>query len=129
MTNEHCIKSNSDALNTEFEFMGQEATCGATNGNCWLCQRGKIFDALSLVTANASKDYALVQLEAGPVASYGYLDIESREATIGEEIYIPQHPGARAKVRFNEGVAMLLQHHFDEIAHHLDSFATCFVSI
>jgi hypothetical protein len=67
-----------------------------------MAQRGKIFDALSLVRVNASKDYALVQLEAGPVAAYGYLDIESREASIGEEIYIPQHPGARAKVRFIE---------------------------
>jgi hypothetical protein len=128
MTNEHCIESNSDALNTEFEFMGQEETCGATNGNCWLCQRGRIFDALSLVTANARKDYALVQLEAGPVAAYGYLDIESREATVDEEIYIPQHPGARAKVRFVPGVAMLFHHRFDEIAHHFDSCATSFAS-
>jgi hypothetical protein len=100
MTNAHCINSNSDALNTEYEFMGQEATCSATNGNCWLCQRGEIFDALSLVKVNTNKDYALVRIEAGPVAAYGYLDIERSEATIGQAIYIPQHPGGRAKVQF-----------------------------
>jgi hypothetical protein len=88
--------------------MGEESTCGATNGNSFMAQRGKIFDALSLVKVNASKDYALVQLEDGPTAAYGYLDIESREATIGEQIYIPQHPGARAKVRVVYHCEMLL---------------------
>jgi hypothetical protein len=104
MTNAHCIGSISDARNTEFEFMGEESTCGATNGNCWMCQRGEIFDAVTLVKFSVSKDYALIRLannlEANPAVKYGHLDLDDRVATIGEEIYIPQHPGARAKVCF-----------------------------
>jgi lysyl endopeptidase len=104
MTNQHCIASNSDALNTDFEFMGEETSCGATNGNCWMCQRGEIFDAKSLVKVSGNKDYALVQLKGGPVAKYGYLDLDNRAANVGEEIYIPQHPGGRAKVCFPYGL-------------------------
>jgi lysyl endopeptidase len=104
MTNQHCIASNSDALNTEFEFMGEESSCGATNGNCWMCRRGEIFDAASLVKVSSNKDYALVQLKGGPVGKYGYLDLDNRAANIGEEIYIPQHPGGRAKVCFAYGL-------------------------
>jgi lysyl endopeptidase len=98
MTNAHCIKTNADTLNTEFEFMGEESTCSATNGNCWMCERGVIYNAESLVVFNARKDYALVRLTNNPIAEYGYLELDPDVAAIGDKIYIPQHPGGRAKV-------------------------------
>jgi hypothetical protein len=95
MTAEHCIGS----MNTEYEFMGEESTCSATNGNCWMCERGDLFDAESLELFDASNDYALVKLAANPeLSKYGYLDLDLEEAAIDDEIYIPQHPAGRAKV-------------------------------
>eukprot|EP00586_Coscinodiscus_wailesii_P000104 CAMPEP_0172478140 /NCGR_PEP_ID=MMETSP1066-20121228/1933_1 /TAXON_ID=671091 /ORGANISM="Coscinodiscus wailesii, Strain CCMP2513" /LENGTH=834 /DNA_ID=CAMNT_0013237445 /DNA_START=100 /DNA_END=2601 /DNA_ORIENTATION=- len=97
MTNHHCIASVDDVLNTDFEFMGEEPTCGSTTGNCWMCDRGVIYDGVSLVYANSAMDMALVRLEGNPGDSYGYLELENRRPVVGELIYIPQHPSGRAK--------------------------------
>jgi hypothetical protein len=99
MTNYHCIETNEDALNTEYEFMAEESTCTAIDGDCSMCLRGEIFDAESLVLSSTTKDYALVRLAGNPIFHYGYLDLDPDVAVVGDEIYIPQHPNGRAKVR------------------------------
>jgi len=41
ITNEHCITSAYDALNTDYEFMAEASSCGVTN--CQQCHPGQIF--------------------------------------------------------------------------------------
>jgi V8-like Glu-specific endopeptidase len=97
-TNEHCIDSLSDVQNTDFEFMGEEDVCTTTPGDgSWMSNRGVIYDGSALVTVNASWDYALIQLVGNPASIYGHLELDNREASVDEEIYIPQHPGGRPK--------------------------------
>ena len=74
-TNEHCIDSTSDVLNTDFEFMGEESVCnpstpGSADGG-WMSHRGVIFDGLELLALSATWDYALIQLDGNPAATYG----------------------------------------------------------
>lgn len=95
ITNEHCITSSSDALNTDYEFMAEAPNC--SDSNCQLCHAGDIYSGASFVQDNPSLDYALVTLSGNPSATYGYLDIDNRDAIVGEEIYIPQHPAGYAK--------------------------------
>lgn len=96
VTNEHCITSASEALNTDYEFMSEAPNC--TSSNCQLCWAGDIYSGAAFLQDNAALDYSLVQINSGdPAALYGYLQIDDRQAVVGEEIYIPQHPGGRAK--------------------------------
>jgi V8-like Glu-specific endopeptidase len=71
ITNKHCITSQSDALNTDFEFMGEEGTCSSTVGDCWMCKRGTVYDGKALLVNNEYLDFALVELEGNPVDEYG----------------------------------------------------------
>jgi len=96
VTNEHCVTNATEALNTDFEFMAEAATCGS--GNCQLCHPGDLYDGAAFIQDNAGLDYALLQINSGdPAGQYGYLGIDNRNAIVGERIYIPQHPGGRAK--------------------------------
>jgi len=96
ITNEHCIGSALDALNTDYEFLAEAPDCGSSN--CQLCWPGTVFSGATLIQYSSNLDYALVQINSGdPAATYGYLEIDNRVAVVGEQIYIPQHPGGRAK--------------------------------
>ena len=96
MTNEHCVTSASDALNTDFDFMGEAPTCETPN--CDDCYQGTIFSGATFIQDNADLDYCLMQINNGdPASSFGYLEIDDRVAVVGEEIYIVGHPGGRAK--------------------------------
>ena len=71
VTNEHCINSVNDVLNTDFEFMGEEETCGATTGDCWFCDRGTVYEGVELLMKDANLDIALVRLAGNPIQNYG----------------------------------------------------------
>jgi hypothetical protein len=75
--------------------MAEAPTCGTAN--CQLCHTGAIFSGGSFIQDNAALDYSLVRVTGNPAATYGYLQIDDRDAVNGERIYIPQHPGGRAK--------------------------------
>jgi lysyl endopeptidase len=66
LTNEHCITSNSDAQNTDYQFMFESGSCGSNTASAF-----STFDGTSLLKDNYSKDYALVQLTGNPVGTYG----------------------------------------------------------
>jgi hypothetical protein len=56
--------------------MAEENSCTSTTGNCWMCERGRIFDAKKFHRGSIDKDYALVELDASggpgnPVELYG----------------------------------------------------------
>lgn len=96
VTNEHCISSAYDALNTDYEFMAEAPNC--SDHNCQLCYPGKVLSGATFIQANPNFDYCLVQITTGnPATTHGYLQIDDRDAIEGEEAYIPQHPAGRAK--------------------------------
>jgi len=100
ITNQHCIGSEADALNTDYEFGSENQNCDSECPWWWpWCADGEVFSEAVLIQNNAPLDYALVQIfdNRNPSASYGYLEIDNRDASIGEQIYIPQHPGGRPK--------------------------------
>jgi lysyl endopeptidase len=66
LTNEHCITSNSDAQNTDYQFMYEGANCGSNS-----VSGVSTFDGLNLLKDNYAKDYALVQLSGNPVDTFG----------------------------------------------------------
>ena len=90
LTNEHCVTSAAEALNTDFEFMAEAPNCN--DGNCQLCHTGHVISGGTFLRDNASLDYSLIQLSGNPASTYGYLQIDDRAAVVGEEIYIPQYP-------------------------------------
>ena len=95
LTNEHCITSSRDALNTDYEFGAEADNCGDPNGQ--LQHPGVVYDGQEFVRDNPALDYALIRLAGNPAATYGWLDIDARTPILGEQIYMPQHPAGRAK--------------------------------
>ncbi|GMF23030.1 unnamed protein product [Phytophthora fragariaefolia] len=103
ITNQHCIGSNQDALNTKVEFLAESTSCRGgescdTRGGC----PGPVgVTTTSLVAVSEDLDYALVRL-GGNTSSYnysglyektgGYLQFRGSGAVLDETIYIPQHP-------------------------------------
>jgi len=96
MTNEHCISSAADALNTDYEFMAEADNC--SDSNCQLCHPGTVYSGATFIQDDAGLDYCLVQINSGnPASTHGYLELDDRTAVVGEQLYILQHPGGRAK--------------------------------
>ncbi len=96
ITNEHCITTASDALNTDYEFMAEAPSCGSSN--CQLCFPGTVFSGATFIQDSPGLDYALVQINNGnPAATYGFLAIDNRTAVVGEQVYLVSHPSGRAK--------------------------------
>jgi len=98
MTNNHCIDSQTDANNTDYEFMAEGATC-ATDCSGWFDCPGTVESSSgTLVKTSSTLDYTLVLLPTNVTSSYGYMQFRNALPTIGERIYIPQHPGAKGKM-------------------------------
>ncbi|NQY28372.1 MAG: trypsin-like peptidase domain-containing protein [Flavobacteriaceae bacterium] len=93
MTNNHCIGSASDANNTDFLFNYQYDNCaGTVNATSDLQATSSTF-----IQTDGALDFTLVKLPVNPTNIYGYLSLSSTIASVGERIYIPQHPGGRRK--------------------------------
>ncbi len=93
MTNNHCIGSSSAAQNTDFIFNYQYANCtGSTSASSQTVAQSATF-----IKTSSSLDYTLVKLPTNPTGTYGYLSLSSTVASVGDRIYIPQHPGGRRK--------------------------------
>ena len=95
ITNEHCITSSAEALNTDYEFGAEAPTCDS--GNCQLCWPGSIYSGASFIQDSPGLDYSLTQLAGNPSATFGFLDIDNRTAVIGEQVYLVSYPAGRAK--------------------------------
>lgn len=67
-TNNHCIESQADVDNTDFQFMAEGTSCSASKTSTG---RFDVYDGGELVTNSFSKDYALVRLSGDPVTKYG----------------------------------------------------------
>jgi hypothetical protein len=96
VTNQHCIETSTDALNTDFDFGAEALNC--SDSNCQLCYSNDVYSGATFIRANAGLDYTLVQFTgANPASTYGYMQIDDRDAVMNEQIYIPQHPAGYAK--------------------------------
>ncbi|HEX4952069.1 MAG TPA: trypsin-like peptidase domain-containing protein [Thermoanaerobaculia bacterium] len=96
LTNQHCIGSQSDASNTNFEFMA-EGACGTNCSSQGSCPGTVVATSSTLVRSSFNLDYALVQLPTNPTATYGFLQLRNGSAVVNERIYIPGHPGGGGK--------------------------------
>ncbi len=97
MTNQHCIGTQGDADNTDYEFMAEGATC-ATDCSSWGACPGTVeASAGILVRSDYDLDYTLVLLPSNVSSTYGYLQLRNELPTVGERIYLPQHPGHYGK--------------------------------
>lgn len=97
MTNNHCIASQSDADNTDYEFMAEGGTCNTSCTGWFACPGTVEATSGTLVKTSSNLDYALVLLPTNLTGLYGYMQMQDGLPTIGERIYIPQHPGAKGK--------------------------------
>lgn len=96
MTNGHCIESADDAANTDYEFMA-EGDCAQTCGTMQ-CPGRIVSTYGTLLRRNYPQlDYSLVRLDINPSPQYGYLKLRPSAASVGELIYLPQHPSGWGK--------------------------------
>ncbi|TYZ59575.1 hypothetical protein PybrP1_000434, partial [[Pythium] brassicae (nom. inval.)] len=109
LTNHHCIageeEGESDATAISVEFMAQGASCAQHCDAPSLCPGRVITLSADAVTFSPESelDYVLLkprlssaQLQA-LVADYGFLNLRSAGAVLGEQIFIPQHPAGFGK--------------------------------
>ena len=103
MTNEHCIGSQSQLNNIDFEFMAEGATC-QTNCAATLACPGVIeASGGTLVTVDAPLDYSLVIPDTSTGTGtnlpdiYGFMRLRQTGAVLNERIYHPQHPAGWGK--------------------------------
>ena len=100
MTNEHCIGSQAQANNIDFEFMAQASDCATSCASSVACSNGVQASGAQLIAVDAPLDYAMV-LPNTPtvdlVATYGFMRLRPTGAVLGERLYIPQHPAGWGK--------------------------------
>jgi len=96
MTNEHCITTQAAASNTNYEFMAEGATCAT---NCWQlqCPGTIVTTSGTLIQDSPDYDFALVELSTNPAPTYGYFTLRATGGTLGERLYVPQHPSGWGK--------------------------------
>lgn len=98
VTNNHCIDAQSDADNTDYEFMAEGATCAANCSSWGACPGTVAASSGTMVKTSSTLDYTLILLPTNLSATYGYMQLRNALPTVGERIYIPQHPAAKGKM-------------------------------
>jgi len=108
MTNEHCITSQSQLDDIDFEFMAEGADCATNCASSLACPGTIEASGGTFVTDDAALDYALVIPDTStgsgtnlPV-TYGFMKLRASGAVLNEQIYHPQHPAGWGKhIAFN----------------------------
>ena len=103
MTNEHCIGSQSELNNIDFEWMAEGATCATNCASSLACPGTIEASGGTLVQVDAPLDYALVVPDTSVgggtdlVGTYGFLQLRDTGAVLDERIYIIHHPAGWGK--------------------------------
>jgi PKD repeat protein len=97
VTNNHCISTPETANNTEYEFDAEGETCETDCSEVFACLGPTEAVSAELIKTDATLDYTLLRLPVNLTAKYGYMQIRETGGIVGEQIYIPQHPGAKGK--------------------------------
>ncbi|OQR93455.1 hypothetical protein ACHHYP_02523 [Achlya hypogyna] len=107
ITNNHCIGDAAAAKNVQVEMGAECTTCNDPNNTKQLGCKGKVVaSSVEFIHTNKALDYTLVKINSKDLASYGYLTARASGPVLGEEIYIPQHPGGkptRIAVKLDDG--------------------------
>uniref|UniRef100_A0A7S2V3G8 Serine protease n=1 Tax=Fibrocapsa japonica TaxID=94617 RepID=A0A7S2V3G8_9STRA len=101
MTNAHCISSEEEALNTDYEFYGW--TPGCEEANYQLKTRGDIYKATELLGYDNALDYAIVNinLDDATKAELGYMELHDLAYETDDGAFMNQI----------QGMAIYLAHH------------------
>ncbi len=95
ITNEHCVGSQSELDQIEFQFEYKRPACGSGSPTVDLQLQGG-----TLLEVDPGLDYALIAPElagSDPQASYGFMQWDVRLPDIDEVMYIPGHPSGDPK--------------------------------
>uniref|UniRef100_K3WRW9 Serine protease n=1 Tax=Globisporangium ultimum (strain ATCC 200006 / CBS 805.95 / DAOM BR144) TaxID=431595 RepID=K3WRW9_GLOUD len=107
ITNRHCIPDNQTAVNTEYEFDAEGASCSDECFSQGACPGAVVTTSATLVAVDKVFDYALLKLNTTmDLSKYGYLQFRTEGVALNEQIYIPQHPlyyGKRIAVMDDDG--------------------------
>ena len=115
MTNQHCIGSQSEADQIDFEFMAEGASCSTSCSTSLGCPGTVEASGGTLVAVDSALDYALVLPDTSGAnntdlpSTYGYMQLRDTGPVLGERIYIPQHPAGWGK-----RIAMESSHSVDQ---------------
>jgi hypothetical protein len=103
MTNQHCIGSQSQANDIDFEFDAEGATCATDCSSALACPGTIEASGGTLIAVDSGLDYALVLPDTSTGggtdlnAAYGYMQLRDTGPTLGERLYVPQHPAGWGK--------------------------------
>ncbi len=103
MTNEHCIGSQSQLDNIDFEWMAEGAICETNCMSSLACPGTIEASGGTMVQFDAPLDYALVLPDTSVGggtdlnATYGFLQLRDTGAVVGEQMYIMHHPAGWGK--------------------------------
>ncbi|ANM30437.1 hypothetical protein ABI59_13930 [Acidobacteria bacterium Mor1] len=95
ITNEHCVGSQAQLDNIEFQFEYKRPGCGTGTATAELQLQGG-----TLLEVDAGLDYALIAPNLGgndPQATYGYIQIETELPQPNDPMYILHHPSGDPK--------------------------------
>lgn len=92
MTNNHCISTQERAWNTDYEFMAESPDCETPCYSPAACPGDVAATHGTLEATDWALDYSLIRLPANLSLIYGYFQFRNELPTVGERIYIPQHP-------------------------------------
>jgi len=98
MTNNHCIGNQTDASNTDYEFMAEGSSCTTSCSSWFACPGTVEASSGTLVKTSSTLDYSLVLLPTNLTSTYGYMQLRNSLPILDERIYIPQHPGGKGKM-------------------------------
>ena len=88
-TNHHCFTTTTDARNTEVWFNYECAVCGGLA----TLPPVKVFGDTVLAT-DQTLDFTLFSVQNfAAVRAFGYLSLDVRDPSAGEQLYIAEHPG------------------------------------
>lgn len=91
-TNNHCTSTAAGVAASEAWFNYQLATCGGSSAPVTKVAGD------TLLRTDTTLDYTLFTVKNfDTIASFGYLGLDVRQPTLGEEIFIAGHPGGRQK--------------------------------
>jgi hypothetical protein len=103
MTNQHCIPSQEDADDVDFELMAEGGSCAEDCRSTLACPGSIEASGSTLIAVDHRLDYALVLPDTtlggdtNLSTTYGYLQLRETGPVLGERLYVPQHPAGWGK--------------------------------
>jgi hypothetical protein len=97
MTNNHCIGTQWEADNTDYEFMAEGETCQTSCFGSGACPGPIEATEATLLRTDWGLDYSLLLLPTNLSDTYGYMQLREEGPVLDERIYIPQHPASWGK--------------------------------